>query len=154
LGLSLVADGDVRTAVEQMGLAPDEKKTLLVNLSAPAPAAPAADAATKLGESVSQPAPQEPARLRLAWITLWDTDAEDGDAVRIDSAGFSRTLTLSKQPVTIAIPVPPDSIVEVTGVRDGEGGGITVGLASGGARAVFPIMSVGQTLGLRVQVNQ
>ena len=91
--------------------------------------------------------------MALAWITLWDTDAEDGDVVRIDSGGYSRTITLSKQPVTIAVPVPHDSVISVTGIRDGEGGGITVGLASGASRAVFPIMSVGQTLGLRAQFN-
>ncbi len=93
------------------------------------------------------------ARTRLAWVTLWDTDAEDGDVVRIESNGLSRTITLSKQPLTIAVPVPADSVIKVIGVRDGEGGGITVGFASGAARAVFPIMSVGQTLGLRVRFN-
>ena len=164
LKLSLVSEGDVSSAVEQMGLAPNEKSALLSNLKAPTPAV-ADIAPAKAGEPVGQataqaqatpqgqPAPQVANPLRLAWVTLWDTDAEDGDAVRIDSGAFSRTVTLSKQPLTIAIPVPPNSVVKVTGIRDGEGGGITVGFASGGARAVFPIMSVGQTLGLRVQVN-
>ena len=130
----MVSPDDVVPAVDQMGLPAPEKEALLSRLNA------------------DQPAPAH-ARTRLAWITLWDTDAEDGDVVRIESNGLSRTITLSKQPLTIAVPVPADSVVKVSGVRDGEGGGITVGFASGAARAVFPIMSVGQTLGLRVRFN-
>jgi hypothetical protein len=90
--------------------------------------------------------------LRLAWITLWDTDAEDGDTVRIDSAGFSQTVVLSNTPMTIAVPVISDGDVQITGAHDGTGG-ITVGVASGGAKIAFPIMSVGQTLGVRIQVD-
>jgi hypothetical protein len=92
-------------------------------------------------------------RLSLAWISLWDTDAEDGDMVRIDSQGYSRTVLLKKRPVTLAVPVPADGIIKVTGIRDGEGGGITVGLASGTSEAVFPVMSEGQVLNLRVNLD-
>jgi hypothetical protein len=91
--------------------------------------------------------------VRLAWISLWDTDVEDGDTVRIDSYCYSRTVVLKKQPVTFAIPVPESGVINVTGVSDGDGGGITVGLASGPSRAIFPIMSPGQLLGLRIKVN-
>jgi hypothetical protein len=59
-------------------------------------------------------------------------------------------VTLTKQPVRFAVPVPRDGVIKITGIRDGEGGGITVGLASGTSQAVFPIMSVGQTLDLKV----
>jgi len=152
LDLSLVRDAEVPKAVANMGLQPREQSALLQRLGVPAPAAAAAPAATPTPAATAKPSAQ-PAGMALAWITLWDTDAEDGDVVRIDSGGYSRTITLSKQPVTIAVPVPHDSVISVTGIRDGEGGGITVGLASGASRAVFPIMSVGQTLGLRAQFN-
>ncbi len=66
--------------------------------------------------------------------------------IRIDSQGYSRTVALAKAPITLAIPVPTNGIVNITGVRDGEGGGVTVGLASGASKAVFPIMSVGQSV--------
>ena len=56
-------------------------------------------------------------------------------------------------PVTFAIPIPVSGNINITGIQDGEGGGITVGLASGESKTVFPIMSVGQVLGLRVKVN-
>jgi len=92
-------------------------------------------------------------QMTLAWVRLWDTDVEDGDVVRIDSAGYSRTVTLTSRGVTFAIPVPANGQIRIAGVRDGDGGGITVGLASGSAQAILPIMSVGQVLTLNVRTN-
>jgi hypothetical protein len=91
--------------------------------------------------------------VRLVWVTLWDTDVEDGDIVRLDSQGYSRTVRLSKKGDTFAVPVPVDGVIKVTGISDGDGGGITVGVASGSERAIFPIMSEGQQLGLKVRTN-
>jgi hypothetical protein len=86
-------------------------------------------------------------------ITLWDTDVEDGDVVRVDSEGYSRTLVLTRRGTTIAVPLSANGAIRVTGINDGDGGGITVGLASGAAKVVFPIMSVGQTLQLAATVR-
>ena len=104
---------------------------------------------------VSRPHPQAAARpqekpVRLAWLTLWDSDVEDGDVVRIDSEGYSRVVVLTKAPVTFAVPVPSGGTINVTGIRDGDGGGITAGIASGPTKLVLPVMSVGQVLGLKV----
>jgi hypothetical protein len=137
LSLQLVPSADVSSAVDGMRLTASEKGELLVVASAPAP----------------QAASAEKRPLRLAWITLWDTDVQDGDVVRLDSEGYSRTITLTKSGETFAVPVPANGIVTVTGIKDGDGGGITVGLASGGVKAVFPIMSTGQSLGLRVTID-
>ena len=90
---------------------------------------------------------------RLAWITLWDSDVEDGDAVRVECGGYARTVTLTKRGITFAVPVPPDGQIRLIGVRDGDGGGITVGLASGSAKVLLPIMSVGEVLNLNVRVS-
>ena len=90
---------------------------------------------------------------RLAWITLWDSDIEDGDAVRVECGGYARTVTLTKRGITFAVPVPPDGQIRLVGVRDGDGGGITVGLASGSAKVVLPIMSVGEVLNLNVRAS-
>jgi hypothetical protein len=150
--LSLVPAADVAAAIDGMALSASAKAAMVSNLQALASEAKTTDVpalARAAPAQVSQPTHHN----RLAWVTLWDTDAEDGDAVRIDSQGYSRTVTLTKQPVTFAVPVPLDGVVKVTGIRDGEGGGITVGFASGASRAAFPIMSVGQTLGLRVRFD-
>jgi hypothetical protein len=133
-----VSPNDAVAAVDAMQLAPDAKRSLLADLATPLP----------LPSKNAAPAN----RLRLAWITLWDTDVEDGDVVRIDSQGYSRTVVLKKRPTTFAVPVPADGVIHVAGIRDGDGGGITVGLASGAYKAVFPVMSEGQVLDLRVKV--
>lgn len=91
--------------------------------------------------------------MQLVWIRLWDTDVEDGDVVRIESSGYARTVRLTKRGEVFAVPVTADGLIQVTGVKDGDGGGITVGLASGVSQAIFPIMSEGQVLGLRVKVD-
>jgi hypothetical protein len=154
LPLSLVPAAEMATAIDGMGLSTAQKAAMASQFQAAAPEAKTPDIPAPTAAPAAAPAPSQSTHAnRLAWITLWDTDAEDGDAVRIDSQGYSRTITLTKQPVTFAVPVPLDGVVKVTGVRDGEGGGITVGFASGASRAAFPIMSVGQTLGLNVRLD-
>ena len=113
-------------------------------------AAPSA-AATGTPSPAQQPQVAAVAKrpFRLAWVTLWDTDAEDGDMVRIDSSGFSTVVTLTNAPITFAVPVPEQGVINITGVRDG-GGGITIGAMSGMQRIALPIMSVGQVLGVPV----
>lgn len=143
LPLRVVEPAEVSAAVEGMGLTPQGKQALLADVAAPTPPqTPATQSATARAEP-----------LRLAWITLWDTDVEDGDVVRIASEGYSRTVTLTKRGNTFAVPVPANGIITITGIKDGDGGGITVGLASGAKKAVFPIMSTGQSLGLNVTIN-
>lgn len=92
----------------------------------------------------------ESGRVRLAWITIWDTHVEDGDVVRFESAASIpiEVMALNAK-TTIAIPYPADGNVLVTGVRDG-GGGITVALESGAARIAWPTMAPGDTLNLPV----
>jgi len=162
--LSVVDDRDIDTAINSMQLASAAKQVLradVLSTTAQSVTAPATSAAptrssaqhqtVAQAQSAAMPAKSE--QTKLAWITLWDTDSEDGDVVRIDSQGYSRTVTLTTKPVVFAIPVPADGIIKVTGILDGEGGGITVGLASGASKAVFPIMSVGQVLGLHVKIK-
>lgn len=52
----------------------------------------------------------------------------------------------------MAIPIARGVPIKLKGIRDGEGGGITVGMASGNAQATLPIMSTGQLLALKVVV--
>lgn len=89
-------------------------------------------------------------RTRLAWLTLWDTQAEDGDVLRFESASsFPIDVTALNAKTTIAIPYPADGKVMVTGVRDG-GGGITIALESGAAHINWPTMAPGDQLALPV----
>ena len=158
LGLTVVADSDLDNALQSMHLDLAAAEALKADLggtaslpqSTPAPGYPSGTQ-----QQVSEPASAQvqTKRLKLVWITLWDTDVEDGDVVRIDSQGYSHTVRLTKKGDTFAVPVPTDGVIKIIGISDGDGGGITVGLASGSARAIFPIMSEGQELGLKVRVN-
>jgi len=117
-----------------------------------APQVQGADTLPKPGPVKTVPAIAPASRAtRLIWLTLWDTDDEDGDVVRIQSQGYSRVVILTRQPMTFAVPAAASGVVNIAGMRDGEGGGITVGVASGSSRVTLPIMSVGQTIGLRTQ---
>lgn len=89
-------------------------------------------------------------RTRLAWVTLWDTQAEDGDVLRFESnATFPIEVTALNAKTTIAIPYPSNGKILVTGVYDG-GGGITIALESGAAMINWPTMAPGDTLTLPV----
>lgn len=89
-------------------------------------------------------------RTKLAWLTLWDTHAEDGDILRFDStSSFPVEVTALNAKTTIALPFPADGNVVVTGVRDG-GGGITIALESGATQIAWPTMQPGDTLNLPV----
>ncbi|MET3653905.1 hypothetical protein [Dyella japonica] len=152
---SKVADNDVDRTLQDMNLNPAALQSLRSDLTRQAPS-PVPSAEANSAAPTPQPGAQAKAqgqRIQLVWIRLWDTDAEDGDVVRIDSDGYSRTVSLTKHGNTFAVPVTADGLIRVTGIKDGDGGGITVGLASGTSQAVFPIMSEGQILGLRVRVD-
>ena len=151
LNLKAIADAEIDTAIDTMQLDPKSKQALKVDIAPVMKVVPAAakpDTFPKPANDISQPS-----SIRLVWISVWDTDAEDGDVIKITSQGYSRKVTLTKKPIPFAIPVPTSGVINITGIRDGEGGGITVGLESGTSQAIFPIMSVGQTLGLHVVVN-
>lgn len=107
---------------------------------------PLADQAALLGEARA-------GRVQLVWLTLHDSDAEDGDVVEVRSAGFTRTVPLFHAPVRIAVPVGPDAMILLTGTVDGRGGGVTVGLVLPSGPAPLPPLSVGQTLRLPVRLS-
>jgi hypothetical protein len=69
-------------------------------------------------------------------LLLWDWGDEDGDVVRI--AG--ETITLRNGPAAVYLPLKPGTTVEVLGVKDGRGGGITVGVSVPGAYPQVQVM--------------
>lgn len=124
LPLAAVPPGESAGAVQAMGLPAAEQAALLADAGA--------------------------GRVRLVWITLYDSDAEDGDVAEVASAGWSRTVPLWHAPVRVAVPVGPDQTISLTGVVDGRGGGVTVGLVLPSGLVPLPPLSVGQTLRLPV----
>ena len=89
-------------------------------------------------------------RMQLAWVTLWDTHAEDGDVLRFESSSSIPIDVMAlNAKTTFAIPYPVDGQVTVTGVKDG-GGGITIALESGATSIAWPTMMPGDQLDLPV----
>jgi hypothetical protein len=121
-----VSDDEVDDALATMGLDTEQKQ--------------------ELQEKVTQ------GRVELAWITIWDTHAEDGDIVRLESEGSPSVEVLARNaPTTVAFPMPASGVVNLTGMVDG-GGGITIAAKSGAAQVAMPSMQPGQSLGIPVTV--
>ena len=87
-------------------------------------------------------------RAELVYLTLWDDQAVDGDALSLTSGGVTVQLTLTGQPQTVALPVAGS--VWITGTHDG-GGGITAAVQTATGPAFFPVLAVGQTLEVPVR---
>ena len=93
----------------------------------------------------------EAGRVLLAWLTLWDTHAEDGDVLRFESdSAYPVEITALNNKTTVAIPYPVSGTVKVIGVHDG-GGGITIALESGATQISWPTMRPGDSLELPVK---
>ena len=85
-------------------------------------------------------------KLRLAWVTLSDIQAEDGDWVRFMAGGFRQDVRLLHKAYTIAVPYLPGMPVTVMGLVDGGGGDITVAVYVNSARVSLRPLKKGETL--------
>jgi hypothetical protein len=93
---------------------------------------------------------EQPKNIRLARMKVWDTHSADGDIVAIVSAGYRQEVTLSAVPQQISVPVDDSQIVQVVGVQDGSGGGITLAVRGAAQEVLMPIMSTSQILSLPI----
>lgn len=85
--------------------------------------------------------------LQLAWVTVWDNYAEDGDVIGISSHGYSAQVALKNAPTTVIIPVTSAGTVQLTGIYDG-GGGITAAAKTASGEIPFPPLNPGETVAL------
>jgi hypothetical protein len=83
---------------------------------------------------------------QMAWIVFTDSMDPDGDVVAVRASGLTQNVTLSKAWVPVAVPISPGSPIEVTGVKDGLGGGITVALATRSGPVALRILAPGDRL--------
>jgi hypothetical protein len=84
--------------------------------------------------------------LRMVSLAVFDSDAEDGDIVRIESLGLAHTVRLTKRPITVPVFLPIDGRISVTGIDQGLGGGVTLGVMTDGLPLKFAPLSPGQTI--------
>jgi hypothetical protein len=91
----------------------------------------------------------EGGRLSLAWVTLWDNLAEDGDVVTVEANGMTHTVPILNSPTTIVVPYSVNSpSLTITGTHDG-GGGITIAARTESGALPLPPMNVGESKVLR-----
>lgn len=161
LGIAGVAAMRLHVAAGTDGVLPAEAQNRAARLAALGPlqlerVPPAlVDAAVR---AISLPPPSQAAlltdlqadRVWLAWVTVYDSDAEDGDVAELRSGGFSQVVPLTRAPVRVAVPVGPDRTILLVGRTDGGGGGVTVGVVLPSGPVPLPPLSVGQTLRLPV----
>ncbi|WP_290923516.1 hypothetical protein [Halodesulfovibrio sp.] len=85
----------------------------------------------------------------LAWVTLWDDCAEDGDIVEVSAGGMKYTVPILHKPTTIVVPYSLDNAeLKIRGVRDG-GGGITIAAKTSVDSLPIPPMVEGEVRTLR-----
>lgn len=82
-------------------------------------------------------------RRNLGRIILWDNREEDGDVVRLASAGVTATVRLTHAPQAVIIPYDPGGTLIVIGVSDA-GGGITLALELATGPLPLPPLRVGE----------
>jgi hypothetical protein len=85
-------------------------------------------------------------KLKLGWLTISDSHAEDGDWVEISAAGISQSVRLWHNPTTVAVAYSPGIHVKVTGTVDGDGQGITVAVHLGASSIALAPMTVGTSV--------
>lgn len=90
-------------------------------------------------------------RIQLAWVSVRDFLDEDGDVAQISIGGFQRTVPLKTAPTLVAVPIVPGEFLRVTGLIDGAGGGVTVGVSAGGAAEIQMPLDVGETIAIAVR---
>ncbi|MBV9757086.1 MAG: hypothetical protein JO047_08540 [Alphaproteobacteria bacterium] len=116
----------------------------------PVPAASLAVAMRSLNlpadENVKFQAATEQGRVHLVWLEVFDSDAEDGDRITIESLGLTHTMQLTRKPVAVPVPLPSDGRIRITGIDEGLGGGVTLGVMTGGTRVRLPPLRVGETV--------
>ena len=118
---------------------PQEKAKALASLKLPA-----ADA-----QKIIQSA--ESGQSKLAYVTVWDNCAEDGDILGISSLGYSVNVPLYHEPTTVIIPVAPGGSIQFTGAVDGGGGGVTAGIRMPSGDVPIPPLDQGQVVSMPVR---
>jgi hypothetical protein len=82
---------------------------------------------------------------RIGWIVFTDSIDPDGDTIAVEAAGLSQQIVLTKSWTPVAV-VLDEAPIRVTGVRDGESGGITIAFATSAGMMPLRIIQPGEQI--------
>lgn len=83
-------------------------------------------------------------RQRIGWIVFTDSMDPDGDTIAVEASGLTQQIVLTKSWTPVAVALTDDSPINVIAVRDGLGGGITVGFATSAGLMPIRILRPGE----------
>ncbi len=115
----------------------------------PAPAGPEEVAAMGLppSEAATLADAVRRGRLRLVRLPLFDAGPGTGGSVQVSSAGYTRLVALTRQPVAVTLPI---GRVGTVSLRDAGPGGIDVGALTLSGPVQLPTLAAGRTLDVGV----
>ena len=129
---------------------PEDLSANVVTLISPDDHAGIAAAAAALKVSPPQRAEIEQAvverRSQLGWIVFTDSMDPDGDTVSVEASGLTQQIVLTKSWTPVAVTVAGGAPINVTAVRDGQGGGITIAFATRTGTMPMRIMRPGERI--------
>ena len=127
---------------------PEDLSANVVTLIAPEDRAGIAAAVAALKVSPPQRAEIQQAvaerRRQLGWIVFTDSMDPDGDTVSVEASGLTQQIVLTKSWTPVAVTLADGATINVTAVRDGLGGGITVAFATRTGTMPMRIMRPGE----------
>jgi hypothetical protein len=81
----------------------------------------------------------------LGKITVWDNRVEDGDVVTLECGGLSVAVTLKKAGDIFVFAYQPGDVLRISGMKDGDGGGITAAIEVAAGPIPLPPLRPGET---------
>jgi hypothetical protein len=102
--------------------------------------------ATDVSENARDHVLTFPSNTKSTTALIWDYAAEDGDELQVEANGVPITPRLVIKNTPISVTVPVGSVINVTGIKDGGGGGITYAIR-------FPDLSTSITNGVSPGAN-
>jgi hypothetical protein len=88
--------------------------------------------------------------MRVGAVTVWDTVDEDGDRIKISSAGFTQKLVIKHAPARFFVPYLPGTSVHIEALQDGAGGGVTLGVTTSMGNVPLPHLAPGQVVEIAI----
>lgn len=141
---------DTKNAPAKIPAGPDDLSANVVTFVSPDDRASIAAAVAALKVSPPQRVEIEQAvierRRRLAWIVFTDSMDPDGDTIAVEASGLTQQVVLTKSWTPVAITLADSGSINVTALRDGGGGGITVAFATRTGTMPIRILRPGESV--------